>query len=106
MQNRSFLWLAVACVIVSGAALAADRYPGMADLMAPGGTFPGTPDYGKAGVPATAQSRRCFADFDGNGDGALEPAELDPSSQLAKRFGTRDANHDGKLTRDEYAFAC
>ncbi|MFA5940904.1 MAG: hypothetical protein WC809_16235 [Sinimarinibacterium sp.] len=105
MQNRYFLSLAVACMVVSGAALA-DHYPGMADLMAPGGTFPGTPDYGKATAAKTTQSKHCFADFDTNGDGGLEPAELDPESQPAKRLNTRDANHDGKLSRDEYTFVC
>jgi hypothetical protein len=41
---------------------------------------------------------------DTNGDGALTPDELPPDSQLAKRFATRDANKDGRLTRDEYFF--
>lgn len=108
MLNRSFLSLAVACMVVSSAALAADHYPGMADLMAPGGEYPGTPNYTKdESVKQTAaQTKKCFADFDTNGDGGLEPAELDPSSQLSKRLSTRDANHDGKLTRDEYTFVC
>lgn len=106
MQNRYFLSLAVACMVVSGAALAADHNPGMADLMAPGGTYPGTPGYGKATAAKAAQTKHCFADFDTNGDGALDPAELDSDSQLAKRLKTRDNNHDGKLSRDEYAFVC
>ena len=41
---------------------------------------------------------------DKNGDGFLEMSELEPNSQLAKRLATRDANGDGKLSRDEYFF--
>lgn len=39
---------------------------------------------------------------DMNGDGCLEPSELTPGGQLAKRFATRDTNNDGKLCKDEY----
>lgn len=39
---------------------------------------------------------------DKDGDGCLAKAELTPGGQLEKRFGTRDANGDGKLCKDEY----
>lgn len=39
---------------------------------------------------------------DTNGDGCIEPSEITPGSQLAKRFATRDTNNDGKLCKDEY----
>jgi hypothetical protein len=41
---------------------------------------------------------------DKNGDGCLEAGEIKPGSQLEKRLKTRDANHDGKLCKDEYFF--
>ena len=39
---------------------------------------------------------------DKNGDGCLDKTEVTPGGQLDKRFGTRDANGDGKLCKDEY----
>lgn len=39
---------------------------------------------------------------DTNGDGCIEPSEVTPGGQLAKRFATRDTNGDGKLCKDEY----
>lgn len=39
---------------------------------------------------------------DVNGDGCIEPSEVTPGGQLAKRFSTRDTNGDGKLCKDEY----
>lgn len=39
---------------------------------------------------------------DTNGDGCIDPSEVTPGGQLAKRFATRDTNHDGKLCKDEY----
>ncbi len=41
---------------------------------------------------------------DKNGDGCVDASELKPGSQLFKRLQTRDANHDGKLCKDEYYF--
>lgn len=41
---------------------------------------------------------------DKNGDGLIQKDELAPGAQLSKRFDTRDANHDGTLTRDEYYY--
>ena len=106
MLIRSAVSVAVALTVIAGAAWAADPYPGMADSMAPGGVYTGTPDYGKATATNTAQRQRCFADFDSNGDGGLDPAELSAHPQLSKRFSTRDANRDGRLSRDEYQFVC
>lgn len=51
-------------------------------------------DMSKVSVPAT----------DTDGDGCLSQSELEPGSQLSKRFATRDANGDGKLCKDEYFF--
>ncbi|HET8881229.1 MAG TPA: hypothetical protein VFM56_03560 [Solimonas sp.] len=39
---------------------------------------------------------------DKNGDGIIQRDEVTPGSQLARRFDTRDRNHDGQLTPDEY----
>lgn len=39
---------------------------------------------------------------DKDGDGCIEKSEVTPGGQLEKRFDTRDANHDGKLCKDEY----
>ncbi|AXQ31671.1 hypothetical protein D0B54_08220 [Solimonas sp. K1W22B-7] len=69
--------------------------------MAPGSNVVGTPDYGKD-VKITGSAEA--ASPDKNGDGFLDTSELDPNSQLAKRLPTRDANKDGKLSRDEYFF--
>ncbi len=93
--------LFVAAALAASTAALADRpMPGL-DLMAPGSNVVGTPDYGKdvkiigaAEIPSP----------DKNGDGFLDPSELDPNSQLSKRLATRDANRDGKLSRDEYYF--
>ena len=41
---------------------------------------------------------------DKNGDGLIQKDEVIPGTQLAKRFDTRDANHDGTLSRDEYFY--
>lgn len=105
MPFRKTLPFAAVAAVVSFSAFA-ENYPGMADLMAPGGDWVGTPDYGVSSTVTAATRKSCFADFDADGDGALSPSELDPNSQLYKRFGARDANGDGKLTRDEYAFIC
>ncbi len=104
MKLHRLLPLAAAFAFASPAF--AQNYPGMADQMAPGGEWVGTPNYGASGTTVAAAKKSCFADFDANGDGGLDRSELDPSSQLFKRFETRDANGDGKLSRDEYAFVC
>lgn len=61
----------------------------------------GTPDYG-ASVKVKGSSGP--VSLDKNGDGFLDSTEIEPGSQLAKRLQTRDANGDGKLSRDEYYF--
>jgi hypothetical protein len=48
------------------------------------------------------KSRIKIPGIDKNGDGCLDMTEIDPNGQLAKRFSTRDVNHDGKLCKDEY----
>ncbi len=105
MLFRKTLPLAAAAVVVSFSTFA-QHYPGMADQMAPGGEWVGTPNYGASSTAAASTKKSCFADFDSDGDGGLSPSELDPDSQLYKRLSTRDANGDGKLGRDEYAFIC
>lgn len=105
MLFRKTLPLAATAVAVSFSAFA-QNYPGMADQMAPGGEWVGTPNYGATSATTASTKRSCFADFDTDGDGGLSPSELDPGSQLYKRLSTRDANGDGKLSRDEYAFVC
>lgn len=60
-----------------------------------GGNVPGEPKQ------ATAGSTGSYA-ADVDGDGCLSQTEIPPDSQLSKRFATRDANHDGKLCKDEY----
>lgn len=100
MAFRKTLFVLAAVLATSTAVSAQRPLPG-ADLMAPGSNVVGTPDYGKdvkiAGAAETPSPDR-------NGDGFLEPSELEPGSQLAKRLATRDANRDGKLSRDEYYF--
>ncbi|MEC9362333.1 MAG: EF-hand domain-containing protein [Sinimarinibacterium flocculans] len=105
MLFRKTLPFAAAAAVLSLSAFA-QNYPGMADQMAPGGEWVGTPNYGASSTAAASKKKTCFADFDTDGDGGLSTSELDPNSQLYKRFSTRDANGDGKLTRDEYAFIC
>lgn len=56
------------------------------------------------GATAASNSKIKDAWVDKNGDGLIQKDELAPGSQLAKRFETRDANHDGTLTRDEYYY--
>jgi len=105
MDVRKFVAAAIVLGLVSSAALA-QHYPGGADLMKPGGTFPGTPNYGASSATTTAAKKKCFSEFDANGDGLLEASELEPGSQLAHRLKTRDKNGDGMLGRDEYYFTC
>jgi hypothetical protein len=105
MLFRKTLPLAAAAVVVSFS-VSAQNYPGMADQMAPGGEWVGTPNYGAASATTAYTKKSCFADFDTDGDGGLSRSELDPDSQLYKRLSTRDADGDGKLSRNEYAFIC
>jgi hypothetical protein len=105
MLFRKTLPLAAAAAVVSFSAFA-QNYPGMADQMAPGGEWVGTPNYGASSTTTASTGKTCFADLDANGDGGIDRSELDPNSQLYKRFSTRDANGDGKINRDEYAFVC
>ncbi|HSW12584.1 MAG TPA: hypothetical protein VLI06_07060 [Solimonas sp.] len=92
--------LALATLLSFTAAADPRPLPG-SDLMAPGSNTVGTPDYGK---DVKVGSTTAAASPDRNGDGFLEPSELEPGSQLSKRFATRDANRDGKLSRQEYYF--
>ena len=100
MFRSKTLFTALVLVSVTAAANADRPLPG-ADRMAPGSAVVGTPDYGKDVKIAGATGA---ASPDKNGDGFLEASELEPGSQLAKRLATRDANRDGKLSRDEYFF--
>lgn len=75
-------------------------YPG-SDLMAPGTSAVGAPDYSMESKKAVVSKS---GTLDKNGDGALDQSEIPPGSQLAKRLLTRDKNGDGKLSRDEYYF--
>ena len=59
-----------------------------------GGNVPGEPaqSSGTTGAMAT----------DVDGDGCYSMSEVKPDSNLARRFTTRDFNHDGKICKDEY----
>lgn len=98
LQHSFFFAAAIALTI--GVAQAQTPYPSH-DVMAPGSNAVGTPDYG-ASVKSKAAGEA--ASPDKNGDGFVEASEIEPNSQLAKRLATRDANGDGKLSRDEYYF--
>lgn len=100
MFRSKTLFTALVLVTMTAAANADRPLPG-ADMMAPGSNVVGTPDYGKD-VKITGATGAVSPDK--NGDGFLEMSELEPDSQLAKRLATRDANGDGKLSRDEYFF--
>lgn len=55
-------------------------------------TYTGPEDKSRVKIPAV----------DKDGDGCISKGEVTPGGQLEKRFGTRDANGDGKLCKDEY----
>lgn len=79
MKSKKSLYLAMTCALLSGAVHAQiDPYA--------------TVDISKIKVPAE----------DKNGDGCIEKSEVNPGSQMEKRFSTRDTNGDGKLCKDEY----
>jgi len=101
MALHPSLFLALALAATPAAAMAEPRPLPGADLMAPGSTAVGTPDYGSSVKPA---SDTATPSPDRNGDGYVELSELAPDSQLAKRFATRDHDRDGKLSREEYYF--
>lgn len=72
----------------------------LAQTPLPGHTL-NTPGSGSVGAPeATAPTSQLWVDK--NGDGIIQRDEVAPGSQLEKRFATRDKNHDGQLTQDEY----
>jgi len=100
MALRKSLFIVLALAAIPALASAQRPMPS-SDRMAPGSAAVGTPDYGPGvkvgGAEATSSPDR-------NGDGVVELSELEPNSQLAKRFATRDHNRDGKLTREEYFF--
>lgn len=81
-MDKSLL-LAAATLVFCGAAFA-QTSPARA---------PGAPD-------TTAPTGQLWTDK--NGDGVIQHDEVAPGSQLEKRFETRDKNHDGQLTSDEY----
>ncbi|NGY03412.1 hypothetical protein [Solimonas terrae] len=83
---------AVCTLAFCGAAFAQTPLPGHS-MDAPGSGTVGAPE-------ATAPADQMWVDK--NGDGIIQRDEVTPGSQLAKRFDTRDANHDGQLTSDEY----
>jgi len=62
------------------------------------------PSTGVPGASAATNPKISAAWTDKNGDGLIQKDELAPNSQLYKRFDTRDTNHDGTLTRDEYYY--
>jgi hypothetical protein len=69
------------------------------------GTLPGatldTPGSKTVGAPEGTDPTTSMY-VDANGDGLIQRAEVKPGTQLAKRFDTRDKNHDGVLSSDEY----
>lgn len=86
------LWFAVSALAFCGAVFAQTPLPGHST---------DTPGSGSVGAPeATTPSAQLWTDK--NGDGIIQRDEVTPGSQLAKRFDTRDKNHDGQLTSDEY----
>ncbi|NKF23439.1 hypothetical protein [Solimonas marina] len=66
----------------------------------PGGHDDKTVGFGKYGAPDMAPKNQEWVDK--NHDGIIQKDEVTPGSQLARRFDTRDTNHDGQLTSDEY----
>lgn len=82
-MKRALLWLSGTCVVLSVAvASAQDEKPRRPQAAV------------KQFDPA-----RLLEQFDKNKDGVLEPSECPP--QLRQRFDQMDANHDGKLNKQE-----
>lgn len=100
MDLQHSIFAIAALALTLGTAQAQTPYPSH-DVMAPGSNAVGTPDYG-ASVKVKGSTGP--ASPDKNGDGFIDSTEIEPGSQLAKRLQTRDANGDGKLSRDEYYF--
>lgn len=100
MQLRKLL-LGAALLATFGAHADNGGVPGW-DPMAPGSKTVGAPNYGKSSISGGVSSRPTLSTADKNGDGFLDKSELDPESQLYKRFATRDKDGDGKLGPDEY----
>lgn len=78
--------IALAMALGTGAALA------QPESLGEGYNYAGPEDKSHVKIPG----------IDKNGDGCLDKTEVTPGGQLEKRFGTRDANSDGKLCKDEY----
>lgn len=91
MKMQKYSLFAVAALAFCGAA-SAQSMPGGGTGMSPG--------FGKVGAPDMAPQGKLWTDK--NGDGIIQRDEVTPGSQLEKRFDTRDKNHDGQLTSDEY----
>jgi len=53
------------------------------------------------GTPEMTPPAKTLAE-DKNHDGVITRDEVKPGTNLAKRFDERDADHDGKLSQDEY----
>jgi hypothetical protein len=100
MQLRKLL-LGAALLAAFGVHADNGGVPGW-DPMAPGSKTVGAPNYGKSGGSSGSSSKPTMSMADKNGDGFLDKSELDPDSQLYKRFATRDKDGDGKLGPDEY----
>lgn len=79
-------------LIVLGMTLAAGDAVAQAESLGEGYNYSGPEDKTHVKIPG----------IDKNGDGCLDKSEVTPGGQLEKRFETRDANHDGKLCKDEY----
>jgi hypothetical protein len=90
-MEKSHLIL-IGLLALAGAAHAATPLPGHG-TDAPGAGTVGAPE-------GTAPTSQIWVDK--NGDGIIQRDEVAPGSQLDKRFNTRDKNHDGQLTQDEY----
>jgi hypothetical protein len=79
-------------LIVMAAMLGAGDVVAQPESLGEGYNYSGPEDRSHVKIPG----------IDKNGDGCLDKSEVTPGGQLDKRFGTRDANGDGRLCKDEY----